>query len=312
MTEAAAETTEAGAETTEATETTAGGADTTGVGTDTTEVGGAVPPGELGSITVGSADFPENQLLGQIYGQALEDAGFDVSYEPGIGAREAYLGAIEDGEIDLIPEYTGNLLATLVAPEQPEAVTVDEQIPALVEALPEGLEVLTPSSAEDKDTIVCTQDVVDEFSLTDLSSLFEVSADITIGAPAEFEERTPFGIAGFAEIYGAEFAEFVPLPPGDIPAALESGAIDCGNIFSTDPAISTPSFVPLEDDQNIGASQAIVPLVRSEVVTPELTAALDEVNAALDTETLTDLVSQVVNDAEGADVVADEWLATLG
>ena len=153
--------------------------------------------------------------------------------------------------------------------------------------------MLTPSTAEDKDTIVCTQDVVDEFGLTNLSSLFENSAEITLGAPPEFEERSPFGLAGFTEIYGAEFAEFVPLPSGDIPAALEGGEIDCGNIFSTNPAIDTEGFVALEDDLAIVPNEAVLPLVRSEVVTPELTAALDEVNAALDTETLTALVAQV-------------------
>jgi osmoprotectant transport system substrate-binding protein len=270
-----------------------------------------VPAGEPGAITVGSANFPESELLAQIYGQALEAAGFDVSYELGIGAREAYLGAVEGGEVGLVPEYTGSLLA-FISDEPPTATNVEEQITAIGEELPEGLEVLTPSSAEDKDTIVCTQQVVDEFSLTDLSSLFENSADITLGAPPEFETRSPFGLAGFSEIYDAEFAEFVPLAPGDIPAALEAGEIDCGNIFSTDPAIETGGFVALEDDQTIVPNEAVLPLVRSELVTPEMTAALDEVNAALDTETLTSLLAQVVNDQLGADVVAAEFLESLG
>ena len=90
-------------------------------------------------------------------------------------------------------------------------MTVDEQVAALADALPDGLEVLTPSSAEDKDTIVCTQDVVDEHNLTDLSSLFAVADQITLGAPPEFETRTPFGLKGFKDIYDATFKEFVPL-----------------------------------------------------------------------------------------------------
>ena len=128
--------------------------------------------------------------------------------------------------------------------------------------------MLTPSTAEDKDTIVCTQDVVDEFGLTNLSSLFENSAEITLGGPPEFETRTPFGIEGFSTIYDAEFAEFVPLAPGDIPAALSDGEIDCGNIFSTDPAIDTGGFVAFEDDLAIVPNEAVLPLVRSEFVTP--------------------------------------------
>jgi osmoprotectant transport system substrate-binding protein len=273
--------------------------------------GSSAPAGEPGAIVVGSANFPESELLGQIYGQALAAVGFEVSYESGIGSREVYLGAIESGEIDLIPEYTGSLLAFL-SPEPPEAANVEEQLTALDEVLPEGLEVLTPSTAEDKDTIVCTQDVVDEFGLSNLSSLFENSAEITLAAPPEFEERSPFGLAGFRELHDAEFAEFVPLAPGDIPAALSGGEVDCGNIFSTTPAIQTEGFIALEDDLKIVPNEAVLPLVRSEVVTPELTAALDAVDADLDTETLTALLAQVVDEQLGADVVAADYLESLG
>jgi len=290
----------------------------TGTEVGATTGGGSTEPGGVagtsgggGAIVVGSADFPESALLAEIYGQALAAAGVDVSYELNIGSREAYITAIKDGEVDLVPEYTGNLLAFLVAPDQPSAVTVDEQVTALADALPAGLEVLTPSSAEDKDTIVCTQDVVDEHHLTDLSSLFAVADQITLGAPPEFETRTPFGIKGFKDIYGATFKEFVPLASADIKDALSGGQIDCGNIFSTDPAITTAGFVALEDDQNIAASQAVLPLIRSEVVTPEVTDTLDQVDAALDTETLAHLVSEVILDQRGPDEVAAEFLATM-
>jgi osmoprotectant transport system substrate-binding protein len=311
--EAAAATTEAAAESTAPATETSAAPESSAPGSvpATSAPGSSVPAGEPGAISIGSADFSESQLLAQIYGQALEAAGFDVSYELGIGAREAYYGAIEGGEVGLVPEYTGSLLG-FISEEPPTAANVDEQIDALGEALPEGLEVLTPSTAEDKDTIVCTQEVVDELGLTDLSSLFENSAEITLAAPPEFETRTPFGLAGFAEIYDAEFAEFTPLPYADIPAALEGGQVDCGNIFSTNPAIDTGGFVALEDDLGIVPNEAVLPLVRSELVTPELTAALEEVNAALDTETLTALVAQVEVEDRGVDVVAAEFLASLG
>jgi osmoprotectant transport system substrate-binding protein len=273
--------------------------------------GSSTPAGVPGAIVVGSANFPESELLGQIYGQALAAVGFDVSYEPGIGSREVYLGAIESGEIDLVPEYTNSLLS-FISTEPPEAETVEEQVDAIDEALPDGLEVLTPSTAEDKDTIVCTQDVVDEFGLSNLSSLFEHASEITLGAPPEFEERTPFGIAGFRDLHGAEFEAFVPLAANDVAAALESGQIDCGNIFSTTPAIQTEGFIALEDDLAIVPHEAVLPLVRSEIVTPELTAALDAVDADLNTEKLTELLAQVIDEQLGADVVAADYLESLG
>ena len=285
--------------------------DTTEAAVDTTAAPGTAPAADLPALTVGSADFNESQLLAEIYGQALRLVGFDVSFEHAIGSREVYFGAIDNAELDLVPEYTGSLLSFLLAPEQPDATTVEEQVAAIGEALPDDLEVLTPSAAEDKDVIVCTQAVADEFGLSTLSSLFEASSNITIGGPPELETRTPFGLAGFRDLYGAEFEGFVPLTVADVSAALSGGEIDCGNLFSTMSAIATEGLVALEDDLEVVPHEAVLPLVRSEVVGPELTGILDEVNANLDTETLAGLLAQVEVDQLGVDVVAAEWLATI-
>ena len=288
-----------------AAETTTGGT----AATDDTAGGGG------GAITVGSADFPESQLLAQIYGQALAAAGFDVDFQMAIGAREIYFGAIADGEIDLVPEYTNSLLSFVIRQSDPnalpEATNVEEQVAELGEVLPDGLEVLTPSTAEDKDVIVCTSEVAEEFGLTNLTELGEASANITIGAPPEFETRSPFGLVGFEEIYGATFEEFVPLDVGAVADALAAGEIDCGNLFSTMSVITTEGFVALEDDKGAVPNEAVLPLVRSEVVDETLTATLDNVNRQLDTETLKELMVQVEVDAAAPDVVAQEWLASL-
>ncbi len=121
--------------------------------------------GDAGTITVGSANFPENELLMQMYGPALEDAGVEVQYQPNIGAREVYLEAFENGEIDLLPEYNGALLSYLLAPDLvPEDVTDSEQVyEALQDVLPEGSETLPQSEAEDKDTLTVTQETAEEF-----------------------------------------------------------------------------------------------------------------------------------------------------
>ena len=144
---------------------------------------------------------------------------------------------------------------------------------AIGEALPDGPEVLTPSTAEDKDTIVCTQDVVDEFGLSNLSSLFENSAEITLACPAGVRGADAVRPRRLPRHLRRRVRRFVPLALADIPAALERGEIDCGNIFSTTPAIQTEGLIALEDDLSIVPNEAVLPLVRSEVVTPELTAA---------------------------------------
>jgi len=288
---------------------------TTAAGAATTAAGGTEPAAAGGAIVVGSANFPENELLAQIYGQALAAAGFDVSYQMSIGSREVYIQAIEGAEIDLLPEYTGSLLSFLVQRDDPNALptatTVDEQVTELGTVLPAGLEVLTPSTAEDKDVIVCTSDAAEAHDLTDLSSLAAASAEITIAGPPEFETRSPFGIKGFKDVYGAEFKEFVPLQIGAVADALKAGQVDCGNLFSTNSVITTSGLVTLDDDKNAVPFEAVLPLVRTAVVTPELTTVLDNVNRQLDTEVLKELMVKVEVDAAAPDVVAKDWLASL-
>jgi osmoprotectant transport system substrate-binding protein len=273
------------------------------------------PPSGGGELTVGSANFPESELLAQIYGQALAAAGFDVSFENSIGPRETYYAAVADGDVDLVPEYTNSLLSFVLRLDDPEAnpepaESADDQVTQLNEVLPDGLEVLTPSTAEDKDVLVCNADAAEEFGLAALPDLADTEG-LTIGAPPEFETRSPFGLVGFQELYGFEVGEFVPLEIGPpIAAALGSGAIDCGNLFSTMSVITTEGFVPLEDTDDIVPFEAVLPLVRSEVVDDALTSTLDAVNADLDTDVLKELMVQVEVDALGPDVVAEEWLVS--
>jgi osmoprotectant transport system substrate-binding protein len=281
--------------------------------------GGDSAAGDLSgqSLTVGSANFPESVLLAEIYAGALEAQGADVSVEPNIGSREVYYPAIEGGEIDLLPEYTNSLLSFVLRQDDPEATpeatNVDEQLAELEEVLPDNLTVLTPSSAEDKDVIVCNQETIDQHGFSDLSGLAEVSGEITIGGPPEFAERSPFGIPGLQQFYGAEFAEFVPLEIGPpIVDALNANAVNCGNLFSTDAAITENEFTALEDDMNIVPAEAVLPLINAEKATPEVTSVLNEVSAALDTEGLTELNFQVQSEGLAEAEVAAQWLADNG
>lgn len=278
---------------------------------------GGSTPAATGTIVVGSADFPESQLLMEIYGQQLEKQGVKVERKPAIGSREVYYKAIsaDPAEINLVPEYTNSLLSFVVKSKDPNAqitaTNVDEQITALGQALPATLVVGKPSTAEDKDVIVCTKAVADKYSLKTLSDLAKVSGEITLGAPAEFETRSPFGIPGFKELYGATFKSFVPLKIGDIPAALDSGSIDCGNLFSTMSVITTADYVALDDDKVIVPNEAVLPLLTKSVATPEVLAILDGVSAKLTTDNLKQMMVEIEVDKKAPDVVAKEFVATL-
>ncbi|MGH9260619.1 MAG: ABC transporter substrate-binding protein [Acidimicrobiales bacterium] len=268
-------------------------------------------------LNIGSANFPESVLLAEIYAGALEAGGAEVTVTPNIGSREVYYPAIETGEIDLLPEYTNSLLSFVLRQDDPdaspEATNVEEQLAELEEVLPDNLTVLIPSTAEDKDVIVCNQETIDQYGFSDLSGLAEVSGEITLGGPPEFAERSPFGIPGLREFYGAEFAEFVPLEIGPpIVDALNANAINCGNLFSTDAAITENNFTALEDDKNIVPNEAVLPLINADKATPEVTAVLDDVSAALDTAGLTELNFQVQAEGLAESEVAAQWLADNG
>ena len=270
--------------------------------------------GDKGTIVIGSANFPENELLMQMYAQTLEAAGAKVETKPNIGAREIYMKAFESGDIDLLPEYNGALLSYLSPDGVPEGVTSPDDVYAeLQKVLPDGSETLPQSGAEDKDTLTVTQETADEYSLSTIEDLEPVADKLVVGAGAEWRERYQ-GLVGLKELYGVEFKEFKPLDAGGplTVAALKDGTIDVANVFSTDSAISTNGWVVLDDPKNLYTSQNIVPLIQSDKVTPEVTDALNALSQALTTENLTELNGRVSNDRELPEDVASDFLTEAG
>jgi osmoprotectant transport system substrate-binding protein len=267
--------------------------------------------GDTGTIVVGSANFPENVLLAEIYAGALNAAGVEAETRPNIGAREAYIPALEDGSIQMIPEYTGNL--RLYFDENAKETESQAVYDELKSVLPDGLEVTAFSEAEDKDAVVVTQETADKYSLTEIGDLAPVAGDLTLGGGPEWKTRFT-GIPGLKKVYDVEFADFIELDPGGplTLGALRDGRIDAGNLFTTDPALAEGDLVALEDPETLFAAQNIVPLLSSDVATDEVVEALDAVSAELDTEKLTELLAKVVTDKEDASTVAEEFLAEAG
>jgi osmoprotectant transport system substrate-binding protein len=262
-----------------------------------------------GSITVGSADFSESQVLGEIYAGAIKAKGVSVTTKPNIGSRDVYIKALQDGSIDIVPEYTGSLLTFLkgTAPSQdPDAV-----YSALKTTLPPTLVVLDKSAAEDKNSMVVTKDTASKYSLKSIADLAAHQADITVAAPPEFQTRQQ-GLVGLKSEYGFTPANFLPLKGAAIVNALTNNQAQAANIFSTDPSISANGFVTLEDPKLIFGSDNVVPLMRKDKVNDTITAALNAVSAKIDTATLTDLVKQVDVDKKDASAVAKDFLSKNG
>ncbi|MCV7109059.1 MULTISPECIES: ABC transporter substrate-binding protein [Mycolicibacterium] len=278
-------------------------------------LGGGAASGDLKTVVVGSADFPESKILGEIYAQALEANGFTVGRQFGIGSRETYIPALQDYSIDLVPEYTGNLLnyfdpeATAATPEAVEL--------ALHRALPGGLAMLTPSPAADVDTVAVTAQTAERWNLTSIGDLAQHSAEVKFGAPSEFLSRRE-GLPGLKEIYGLDIAphNFVAISDGGGPAtvrALVDGTVTAANIFSTSPAIAQNDLVVLADPENNFPAANVVPVVNSQKMSDDLKRILDAVSAALTTEALIELNTSVSGNAGiDPDEAARNWVRDNG
>lgn len=278
-------------------------------------LGGGEISGDLKTIAVGSADFTESKIIAEIYAQALEANGFTVRRQFGIGSRETYIPAVQDHSIDLIPEYTGNLLQYF--DEDATATTSDAVLLALFKALPGDLSILYPSPAEDKDTLAATEATAQRWNLKTIADLAKHSAEVKVGAPSEFQTRVT-GLVGLKDSYGLDIApaNFLAISDGGGPAtvqALTSGAITAANLFSTSPAIEKSNLVVLEDPENVFLAANVVPLVASQKMSTELKTVLDAVSAKLTTEALIALNTSVEgNRGIDPDEAARKWIADNG
>ncbi len=279
-----------------------------GGGGDPLASGGSAPA-DANTIRVGSADFPENRLLAEIYAQTLEQkAGAKVERNFGIGSREVYFPGLTDGSIDLVPDYTGVLLQFVdkTAPETESAAVYT----ALKGKVPAPLTVLDQSAAENKDAVVVTAATAAQYG-TSLENYGPACGQLVFGGPSEFQTR-PDGLPGIAETYGCTFSEFKALDTGGplTVAALEDGTVQAADLFTTDPTIEDKGFVVLADPKNNFAAQNVVPLINQAKATPEVSAALNAVSAKLTTESLIDLNRQLSSpEKPNVESVAKEWLA---
>ena len=275
---------------------------------DTASASASATGGSGAPIVVGGANFSESTLLAEIYAGALKAKGIDASTKLNIGSREIYLRALEDNSVQVFPEYTGALAFNY---DKEYTGTDPEEVYAHVkEVLPDTLNVLDKSAAEDNDSMVVTKETAAEHNLKTVGDLAAVAGDFTLTAPPEFKER-PQGIPGLEKTYGITFGSFRPLTGQGIVQALKNGQADVANIYSTDPAIAANGFVALEDTKKNFGSQNIVPLVRADRA-DEVKDALNAVSAKLTTEAIAQMLKQTDIDKKDPKAVAQEFLTANG
>ena len=266
------------------------------------------------TIVVATFNFGESLILGEIYAQVLEDGGYPVERNLGLGSREVVKPALESGEIGLVPEYTGSLGNFLgVTPTADEQSTWQEVKDAFEE---NGVTLLAYAPAQDKNGFVVTGETAASLGLAKVSDLAPVAADLVFGGPPECPERLNC-LPGLESVYGLTFAEFKPLDVGGplTVAALEGGDIDVGVLFTTDGVIAAKGLVLLEDDQGLNPAENIVPAVRMDIVDAygdDLVDLLNEVSAAITTPGLTEMNRRAGIDQDDPADIAAEWLADNG
>ena len=263
------------------------------------------------TLVIGSQAYYSNEIIAEIYAQALEAGGYTVERAFQIGQREVYLPEIEAGGIDVFPEYTGSLLQALNA--DAAGGNSDAVYDELVATLPEGLTALDKADASDQNSWTVTQAFADTWNLTDIASLANVTDAITIGGNSELETR-PYGPATLTEKYGIAIAGFTPIEDGGGAVtikALVDGDIQLTNVYTADPNIQSNSLVALADPDGLFFADNVVPIVSSKV-DAGATDILNAVSAALSASDLVGLNAQSVNDEESAVVIATAWLTRVG
>jgi osmoprotectant transport system substrate-binding protein len=275
--------------------------------------GTAAPGGSKPTVRVGSANFPEAIILGEIYGQVLEASGYTIERKLNLGSREIYSAALDAGQIDLVPEYLATYVAFVTKDQKKASTDAAATFKNLQEALKaKNLTALDYAPAIDSNGFVVTKATADKFKLSKISDLAAQNGNLVLGGPPECPTRD-FCLLGLQQTYGLKFKDFKPLDTGGplTVAALKGNQIDVGLLFTTDAAIQAENFVLLQDDKKLQLADNIVPIVRNDLLTKapaDFKTLLNGVTPKITTEELTGLNRKVGIDKQDARAVAGAWL----
>jgi osmoprotectant transport system substrate-binding protein len=283
------------------------------------ESGGGIQSDEANSgttITVGSKNFTEQKVLGEIYAQAFEAAGFTVEKQLNLGDEKTALAALEGGDIDAYPEYTGTALLSFFGvaadklPKDPNAAYEQAR-----EGFSEkNLTAFEPTPFTSSNEVAVTQQTADENNLEKISDLESVAGEFTMYGSPECRQRLDC-LLGLQEVYGLEFQRFVPVDIALRHQVLTEGQADVSIVFTTDPQIQRENFVLLEDDMDMFPPYNSTLVMRNEVAEQggaQLEEVVAMVNEGLTAEAMQELNARVDLDKKTPEEVAGEYLSEEG
>ena len=269
-----------------------------------------------GAVVVASFNFPESELLAAIYGLAIRHAGIPVQLRLDLGPRELVQPALEQGLVDVVPEYLGTALSSLeprpgVPVSDPAAVRA-----ALARALARWhVQVMTPAAAQDQNGVVVTAATARRLGLRKVSDLRRAASRLVLGGAPECPDR-PYCLPGLRKVYGLGFARFVPFDtePQRV-TALREGVVDVAVLDTTDGNLATGDLVLLSDDRHLQPAENVVPVITGSAMARygnRLAGAVNAVSVQLTSKELLFLDWRV--EVAGADVLAEArgWLERHG
>jgi osmoprotectant transport system substrate-binding protein len=284
-----------------------------GGGSSSSAASGSAASGDAKSLTVGSANFGESEILAYIYGGALADKGYTIKYNPSIGARTAYLGALKSGQINLVPEYSGALLNYLDT--SASAVTAEDQKTAIdgkISSINAKTFDLAPGA--DADSINVTSSFASKHGLTSIADLSKAGT-ATVAAAPEAAAATGW-FPRLVKAYGLKNLKFKAINDGGgktTVSALTSDQVQAADIYSTTPSITANKLVTLTDPKNVFAAQQILPVVSADKATSAVGDILNPVSAKLTTAELLALNTTANGSAKpDYQTIAKDWLSKNG
>jgi glycine betaine/choline ABC-type transport system substrate-binding protein len=268
------------------------------------------------TVTVGSKNFTEQFILGEIYAQALEAAGYTVKKELNLGSEQIALKAVKSGQVDAYPEYTGTALTSFFdvkAPDVPKdaAQAYEDTKTGFAE---EGLVALPATPFTNSNAVAMKKSKAGELGVQAISDLKDKAADLTFTGTPECRQR-PDCLVGLKDTYGLEFKKFTPVDPALRHKVLESGQYDVGIVFSTDGQLANGDLVILEDDMQLFPPYNVTLVFNQEVLDglgPDAQKAIELVQKGLTEEAMQELNSRVDIDKEKPAKAAADYLSESG
>jgi osmoprotectant transport system substrate-binding protein len=264
-------------------------------------------------IVMGDKNFTEEYILGDLYQQALQAKGYKVTLKPNIGSSEITYKALTSGQIQMYPEYTGEIVTTIAGMTTPPKTAAATLSAAKAFVQKHGLTVLNPTPFYDTDAIATLKSFATKHNLHTISDLKPLGHSLVLGGASTFATRTT-GLVGLRRAYGID-PTFKPLAIGLFYKALDTGQVQASDVFTTDPQLTTGKYTVLTDPKNVFGFQNVVPVVKASLLKsegPAFAQTLNKVSSLLTLDAIRKMNAAVALNQENAATVAHKFLVANG